>query len=464
MKTYQDFLIEKGKNRITDFVTELINQHKTSEIVRTALEADAYDKEQNITVNEFVNWIYASNGRKVENFTASNLKVTSNFFNRLNTQRTVYSLGNGVTFADKRTKERLGKNFDTVLKKAARYSLIHGVSFILFNLDHCNYFKITEFAPLYDETTGILRAGVRYYQLDSSRPLTAVLYEEDGYTVYRTEGEEGVLKELEPKRAYKQIVRKIPADSEAEVIGESNYGSIPIVPLWGSDLHQSTLIGMKSKIDSYDLIRSGFANDIRDCAQIYWLISGALGVSDADIQKFRDRMLLEHIAVIDADNSSATPHTQDVPYQARSAYLSEIKNQIYTDFGGLDVTEFSGGNKTATEIDAAYQPMDENADEFEYQIIETVQAILALIGIEDTPIFKRNRISNQLEQVQMVMSEAEYLDEETVLKKLPNITDDEIEAILKKKDAEDADRMSFQQSDEEDEEGAENTENAQETA
>lgn len=83
-----------------------------------------------------------------------------------------------------------------------------------------------------------------------------------------------------------------------------------------------------------------------------------------------------------------------------------------------------------------YQPMDEQADDFEYQIIECVQAILRLIGIEDTPIFKRNRITNQLEQVQLVMMEAEYLDSETLLRKLPNITPDEIPEIMAKVDAE----------------------------
>mgnify|MGYP002765386125 FL=1 len=37
--------------------------------------------------------------------------------------------------------------------------------------------------------------------------------------------------------------------------------------------------------------------------------------------------------------------------------------------------------------------------------------------------------------------EAEWLDEETVLRKLPNITPDEVAEILKRKDAEAADRM-----------------------
>ena len=93
--------------------------------------------------------------------------------------------------------------------------------------------------------------------------------------------------------------------------------------------------------------------------------------------------------------------------------------------------------------------MDENADDFEYQIIECVQQILALVGIEDTPIFKRNRISNQKEQTEMVISSSDYLDEETVLQKLPFITPDEVQKILLRRDSEDKDRMTGGVGDEE---------------
>ena len=41
----------------------------------------------------------------------------------------------------------------------------------------------------------------------------------------------------------------------------------------------------------------------------------------------------------------------------------------------------------------------------------------------------------------MVLSASEYLDEETILKKLPFITVDEVKDILSRKDAEDMDRF-----------------------
>ena len=70
-----------------------------------------------------------------------------------------------------------------------------------------------------------------------------------------------------------------------------------------------------------------------------------------------------------------------------------------------------------------------------------MQGILDLIGIDDVPVFNRNRISNHKERTEMIMMAAEYLDDETLLKKLPFITPDEVKAILEKKLQEDDERF-----------------------
>jgi hypothetical protein len=241
------------------------------------------------------------------------------------------------------------------------------------------------------------------------------------------------------------------------VVGEENYSALPIVPFWGSSLKQSTLVGMRQAIDSYDLIRSGFANDLHDCAQIYWIVQNYGGMTDKDLEQFRDKLRISHIVDVDGEGS-VTPYTQDIPYQARKTFLDDIRKGLYEDFGGLDVHTVAAG-ATNDHIDAAYQPMDEEADDFEYQASEFVQQILALIGIEDIPVFKRNRISNEMEQVQMLMLEANYLDDETILSKFPNITIDEVNNILAKKLTEDTAQFETEDYDEdEDESGAEEQE------
>lgn len=433
MITYQDFEKVRGTDAVAAFIGNLIDAHETSEIVKTARIADEYDHQRNVTIREYSVLRYTAKGSQYKDFTKTPSRIASNFFNLLNTRRKNYSLGNGITFTQDKTKEKLGKDFDTVLSRAGYDALIHGVSFIFWNFDRSHVFPLTEFAPLWDETSGALRAGVRYWRIAKNKHIQAVLYEEDGFTRYAGESASS-MKMVDEKRAYKQRVSRAPADVQDAVVGEENYSALPIVPLWGSRLHQSTLVGNRQAIDSYDLVFSGFADDLKECAQIYWLIENYGGMSADDIQEFLDQMTLTHAASADTQNGGKiTPYTQEVPYQSRSAYLDMIRTAIYEAFGVMDTASIAAGNKTATEINAAYQAMDDKADDFEYQIGECVQQLLALQGIEDYPQFKRNRISNQYEQVQMVMLEAEYLDDETVLNKLPNFTPDEVESIMQRK-------------------------------
>lgn len=438
--TYQDF--ERASDK-PQFCLEAVRRHMASDAVQTAQRADLYDHQMNVTINEVRRWIYSAAGSKVADPTASNNRIACNLFHRLNTQRCQYSLGKGVSFAvdDEGTKAALGSHFDHDLQTVAYNALIHGVSFGFWNGEHLYDFPLTEFVPLWDEHNGTLRAGVRFWRIAPNRPMTCVLYEEDGYTRFVADNVDlahAALVTSEEKRAYVQTIVTYP-NGEGALVGEENYGSLPIVPLWGSKLHQSTLIGMERSIDSYDLIRSGFANDLTDCAQIYWIVENRGGMTEADLAKFRDKLIFQHIAEADTtDGGAVKPYVQEVPYQARQQYLDGIRAGIYEDFGGLDVHTVAAG-ATNDHIDAAYQPMDENAADFEWQVGEFIQRVLALIGIEDTPVFTRTRISNQAEQVQMVVQEAQWLDQETILKKLPNIDPAEVQGIMDRLDAQQLD-------------------------
>lgn len=452
MRTYQDFLKAKEDGTLLDFIKKAIEEHRTSEAFRIALDADEYEAERNVTIREYVKFMYSADGKKIVDFTSPNSKMASNFFHKLTTQRCSYSLGNGISFptakktvVDGQTvtkdavKDKLGDDFDTVLYWAAKYARIHGVSFPMWNHDSAVFFKLTEFCPLFDEEDGTLGAGIRFWSLDwSKKPVTVVLFESDGYTKYRTKKDStGLdLEEIEPKRGYVQQVSRSKADGE-KITGETNYSALPIVPLWGSVAKQSDLVGMRGKIDVYDLVNSGFANTVQDCAEIYWIISNASGMNDDDLVKFRDKLKLQHIAVADTDNCEVTAHTQEIPVTANETLLSRTRSQIYEDYGAIDVHTIAAG-ATNDHIDCAYQSMDDEADDFEYQIIQAVQGILALMGIKDTPIFHRNKISNMKEQTETVMLAADHLDEETLLKKLPFLTPDEVMEVMARKLDEDA--------------------------
>lgn len=449
MITYQDYLAAPDKLK---FIVSAVASYRRSKPYLTALDADEYEAQRNVGIANFTKKFYDITGVSVQDRISADNKIPSNFFHRLNNDRCAYSLGNGIFFSDenKDAKAALGEAIDTCLNDAFYKALIHGVAYIMLSGDDYYVFPATQFVPLPDEEDGRLRAGIRFWSLDwRKRPGFAILYEEDGYTKYRSkDGKPGLaqIEEMQPKTAYKETVQ-VSANGDVEVIAAENYGDLPIIPVYANDAQQSTLVGMRPNIDAYDMIHSGFANDLQDCAQIYWLIGNAMGMDDGDVAKLRDRIVYQHMAVVDTQNSSLTPYTQEIPYNARLECLKAIRSQLYEDFAVLDVHTIAAGS-TNDHIDAGYQPMDEEADRFEYQIIKAVQQIERLKGLEPlVPQFKRNKISNQTEQTQTVMLAAQYLDDETLLNKLPFITVDEVEKILRKKDYENARR--FDMSDEE---------------
>lgn len=424
-----------------DFVLSAIQDHKASEAYKIASDAVEYAQQRNVTISRYRKLLYTITGEAVPDNYSANHKCASNFFYRFVTQQVSYLLGNGAIFEKEDTKKKLGKKFDNRLYKAAKDALIQGVAFGFFNFDHVDIFKLTEFVPLYDEEDGALKAGIRFWQISGDRPLRAVLYELDGYTGYiKRKGKD--IEEYAPKRAYRQKVVKSEADGEKIYDGE-NYPAFPIVPLWGNLKHQSELVGLRENIDCYDLIKSGFANDLDDASMIYWTLENCGGMTDEDIAQFVQRMKTLRASFVDGgEGAKATAHTLDVPYQSRETYLSRLRDDMYEDAMALNTSQIAAGKITATQIESAYEPLDEKCDEFEYCILDFIEGLLTVAGLDaDVPTFKRSRIINQAEQTEMIISAAEYLDDETVLSKLPFLTIDEIKGILARKDAEESKRF-----------------------
>lgn len=422
MLTYQDLLeVSEDDNARMTFVRAVIDEHKASEIYEIAKIADEYDRHKNRTIVEYQKLLYDVTGNTVPDNWSANFKMASKFFNRFVTQENQYLLGNGVTFNEQSTKDKLGGDeFDTQMQDAGKKALVGGVSFGFFNMDHVDVFGVDEFAPLYDEEDGSLKAGVRFWQIDECKPLRATLYELDGYTDYiwnrrnDTKQLEGSV--LHAKRPYKVKVRSSVADGD-EIFDGENYPTFPIVPLWGNPHHQSELVGLREQIDCYDLIKSGYANNVDEGSLIYWTLQNAGGMDDIDLAQFLEKMKTLHAATTD-NAVSAEPHQIEAPYESREALLMKLRTDLYDDAMALDVKAIEGGAVTATQIKAAYEPLNAKTDEFEYCVRKFIKGILDIAGIEDVPTFTRSIIVNNQEEMQLLIQAAQFLDQEYVTRKI----------------------------------------------
>lgn len=442
MKTYQDFLevAEKSDRERMEFVLSAINDHKNSDLYQQAKIAREYDEHRNVTIITVQKLLYTLSGKAIPDNYSANYKLRSAFFPIFMRQETQYLLSNGVILKNAENKKRLGKKFDNQIQDLARSALVGGVAYGFWNLDHLEVFTALEFVPLLDEENGSLRAGIRFWQVAANKPLRATLYEPDGFTQFiRRSGKE--MEILAPKRGYISVEASSEVDG-TEILEYQNYPGFPIIPMYGNRARQSELVGQREAIDCYDLIKSGFADTVDDASIIYWTISNAGGMDEIDMARFKETMRRIGVGLVDDDGAKAEAHTLTIPVEAREALLSRISDDLYRDFQMLDTTKIQGGQKTATEITAAYQQMDNKVDEFEYCVGDFLYQLFALIGIDDDPTFTRSKIVNQLEQTQMVLLAASYLDDETILSKLPWLTQEEIANILKRKSAEELERYS----------------------
>lgn len=453
MKTYQELIAlgddEKARG---EYIKAAVNQWKGTEEYRDAMVAEAYYHKHNITMETFQKFLYTMTGNKVPDLVSANYKVKSLIFRRLVTQQVMFCLANGLILtvkdengkAKRVSKEALGKDFDFQLKKTFAGAMVGGRAWGFWNYDHMEVFNVVctdshpGFCPILDENTSALRAGIRFYfnTINSRIHMNATLYEQDGVTEY-IENDEGVMVPG-AKQAYK--TKRI--SNAIETVDEgSNYDSFPIVEAFANDCHDSELIGIREAVDCFDYIKNGLANQIDDSAGFYWLIKNAGGMQDKDLAQFVMRMKRVHAAVAKGDDVSAEAHTLDVPYEARAKMLEILRSDIYEDFQLLDVKTLSAAQKTTQEIQAAYQAQENKCADFEYYILDFCQKILKLAGIDADCSLNWNRIVNQQEQTNMILSAWELIGDEMAIRKLPFLTPEEAEEVIAKRAAEDINRV-----------------------
>lgn len=452
MKTYQDLLSlgDNEKDRM-DFVLSVISEHESSALYRTAKDAEMYYRHLNPTIMRAQKLIYDALGRAAVDTFAANHKIPSRYYYYFITQETQYLLANGVSFGEDGTKDRLGKDFDEMISALAVHALNGGVAFGFWNDDKLEVFPVAgigsepSFAPIYDEENGALMAGVRYWRLDADKPLRCALYEIDGVTEYIRRKSQDITVYQE-KRPYRFNIGQSEA-SGTEIYNGMNWDSLPIIPLFNVN-KQSEIVGGRETIDAYDLMASALVNNIDDANLIYWIIKNAGGMDDVDDAQFVQRLKTLHVAHVDGTaNTEITSHSVEAPFEANEAALKRLRSQLFDDFMALDVKEVADGAATATQIRAAYEPLNSKADLFEHCVTLFIRSLLALLGIDDDPTYTRSTIVNQAEEIQNLTLAADYLSSEYVTRKVLEIMGDidDVDEVIRQKESEEARRFTTDQ-------------------
>lgn len=440
IKTYQDLLAvgEEERNRI-EFVQDVIRDHKGSKLYSDALTANEYYAGRNVTITNYCKMIRDAFGRAVPDIWSPNHKIACHYYGYLVNQLALFLLGNGISFSENSTKEKLGENFDKVCVDLLTAALNNSVAYGFANNGTVTPFTVLEFAALQDEETSAIRAGVRFWQLADNKPLRATLYEEDGYTDYiQQSGEEMTV--LHEKRAYIQIVQTSEATG-VQIVDGRNYPSFPIVPLYNTG-KKSELDGNRELHDAMDLMLSGLVNNVDGGEIIYWLVKNSGGMDQPSMNRLLQTLRTAHIASVDSEDD-ITAHSPLVHFEASKEALEQLRRQIFDNQMGLDVRNISGGAATATQIKAAYEPLNTKADMLEFNVTEFIHGVLTVLGIDDEPTYTRSYIVNQQEMIQTIVSAGGDLPQEYKTRKILEVLGDidRTDEVLAQLTAEDANRF-----------------------
>lgn len=421
MKTYQDWLkyADKSEQERMDFVRSAINDHKGGKAYREAMAGEAYYAGENLTIKQFEKWLYNAKGERMPDYVSPNHRIATRFFYRDVTQANSVLLGNGIKWK-KEGESVLGRDFDQRIIDAGLCAMVEGCSFGFFNVDHVEVFELREFVPLFDEEDGGLKAGIRFWQISDDKPLRATLYELDGYTEYLWE--KGKASVMQEKRSY-MLKKNISVADGEEIYDFQNYPSFPIVPCYANRLKISELLPIRSTLDAFDLINSSYSDDVESGNALFWTVSNAGGMDDVDLVNMMKKIRDLHAFTVD-DQAQIQSHQIEAPYQGREAILDRLEKQLYKDAMALNTYDLANGAVTATQIQAAYEPLNEKLDEYEAQLITFIKRLLLIAGEENDATFDRSMVVNKTEEIQAVVQSAMYLDQEYVTEKLLSIFGD----------------------------------------
>lgn len=445
MKTYQDFLaVRENDDKLKAFIAETIDDFKASDDYKTAVIAEEYYKNHNPDIMEYERFVYDLNGIAHKDMISPNHKIPQNYFFLLISQAVSYVLANGVSFANPDIKRKLGANFDGTLRKILTDAMVSKRSWGFYHDDTVDFIPYKQFVGLPDEFDSSIRAGIWFFQIDDTKPMSIRVYEEDGYTDYKRENGKPI-EQTAAKRGYKVI--KDAALGEETNYNFENYPTFPVVPLKNIN-DQSSIVGVLNILIALDMMYSKLVNNVSQSDIIYWVFRNYGGMSEADAEDAVIRLLKTHVIQLDGEGD-AQPHPIEVPFEASQATIAQLRKLLFDTMMGVDVERIQAGNETATAIRAAYENLNVKEGLIEYELIEFILGIFRVAGIDETEEFHftPNKVVNVTEEITNIIAAAPYLGDEAATQKICELLGmiDKFEDIQKAKIA---DAMAIAESEE----------------
>ena len=247
----------------------------------------------------------------------------------------------------------------------------------------------------------------------------------------------------------------------------SSFHFIPFFRLDNGSKQFSGLKPIKDLIDDYDLMACSLSNNLQDFTDAIYVVSGFQGANlDEMIQNIKAK---KHLGV--APDGGLDIKTVDIPYEARKAKLELDEKNIYRFGMGFNSAQLGDGNITNVVIKSRYALLDLKCNKLEIRLKEFLRKLAGIVldeintndhtdyQTEDVYFgFQREVITNaqdnaqielitaqkQGQQLNNVLSVANTLDDETIIRAICSILDIDYEEIKDKLAAGEGDTQTVQ--------------------
>lgn len=445
-------------------IKSLIDEDKSSPKKQKAQEGLHY-YEGHHDIEQYKVYYFNDDGNLQEDDTKSNIRISHPFFTEQIDQKAQYFLSGKEKFVKSKLPElqtALDEYFDDEFKAelsdAITYSGAEGHSFLYGykGEDGRTHFSFAEGLCVVEVSAKYAsdsKDHIIYYYVDKiekDKVITAVQDWDNEQTYY-----------------YKMDDSTITLDEDVEINprphilfeeekdGSRAYDNYGLIPFWRLDNNRkqtSDLAPIKALIDDYDLHACGMSNNLQDLADGYFVVKGFGGENLSEL--IHNIKVKKAVGV--AENGNVEIKTVNIPYEAREAKLKLDETNIYRFGMAFNSAQVGDGNITNIVIKSRYALLDMKCNKLEKQVKKTLRQLLNVVldeinsekgtqyASKDVEIaFDRETPTNESDNAQIkltnaqrqqveinnLLSAAEKLDDETIIKGLCNILDIDYEEI-----------------------------------
>lgn len=417
----------------TDEIRLFIEQDRASEKKRLARVGWRYYKGDHDIKNYRI-FFFDADGNLKEDKTKSNIKICHAFFRILVDQGAQYALSiKGDLFRSDipELKAELDKRFNNndqykqQLYAAIKGAMAKGEEFVYAYKNKkdqtafqcANSLDVVEVEARFasDKKDHIIYSFIDRVDKDGKK-IRRIQDWDAQQTYFYVQVEDGQIKpdkdaEINPRP---HVVYKKDRD---ESLYYETYGIIPFVRLDNNADRESDVMLVKDKIDSYDLMNCGLANNIQDTNEALYVVKGFQG--DNLDELMTNIKAKKHIGV--DENGGVEIHTVAIPYEARQIKMEIDEKNIFRFGFGVNTEMLKDTNATVSvAVKSAYANLDLKTNGFDYQLKRFLRGQLDIVldeinkengtAYEDKDVYfdwDREFLTNALENAQIDLTDAQ---------------------------------------------------------